>query len=347
MPGWRREVRGSQTVIHLESFSTRSVSFGRSVERRGRLRRAGYVLINNDDVWVDAQPVQTGLPRGRYIIEAMGYRDVTKPACYEPIFVDVDWRGTYELKGLGPREAIIMHTGMAELFPLGVGPEGMIRALLAWAAVLLLPVLVYTTLWALRSLDERLETEYCIKEHNTPGPIPASFKTDRGVLFAGLEHVIPGTSPPIKVSAGGLGNVCKFYTEKLPCRGKFVFAMITGPDYSCFSKADWIVDLGDAQLDVYTLRIPEGQPGCDVEYIGLACNMFLARTAANIYPDGRHPQYFLEFMSIFNRAVAFLLKRYHRLGEVDLFHALDYHAGAAPIHPEAVSCKGTPLHHQL
>ena len=144
MPGWRREVRGSQTVIHLESFSNRSVSFGRSVERRGRLRRAGYVLINNDDVWVDAQPVQTGLPRGRYIIEAMGYRDVTKPACYEPIFVDVDWRGTYELKGLGPREAIIMHTGMAELFPLGVGPEGMIRALLAWAAVLLLPVLVYT-----------------------------------------------------------------------------------------------------------------------------------------------------------------------------------------------------------
>ena len=49
--------------------------------------------------------------------------------------------------------------------------------------------------------------------------------------------------------------------------------------------------------------------------------MFLARTKANIYPDGRTPEHFIKFKALWNRCVADLLLRYRQLGEIDLYHA--------------------------
>ena len=71
--------------------------------------------------------------------------------------------------------------------------------------------------------------------------------------------------------------------------------------------------------------------------------MFLARTKANIYPDGRKVQDFMEFMSLWNRCVAFLLRHFRNLGEVQVFHALDYHAALAPIYLESWGEKPIPV----
>ena len=71
--------------------------------------------------------------------------------------------------------------------------------------------------------------------------------------------------------------------------------------------------------------------------------MFLARTKANIYPDGRDPEAFVAFKSLWNRCVAELLVRGRAAGDVDVYHALDFHGGLAPLYLEASGLPPIPV----
>ena len=162
----------------------------------------------------------------------------------------------------------------------------------------------------------------CVAEHNRPNlivgkiPVTSDSHPDKpGVLMAGLEHVIIDETGAVltKVSAGGLGNVAGLYVERLPCPGKFVFAKVrlheqnvvdahlslivsvyakvSGADYSMFTTNDTPLFLPE-EVTISTY-LP---PGTAVEFVAMDHAMFNARTKQNIYPDGRKPQEFMDFM---------------------------------------------------
>eukprot|EP00966_Prymnesium_polylepis_P227312 5259932-Prymnesium_polylepis.1 len=87
--------------------------------------------------------------------------------------------------------------------------------------------------------------------------------------------------------------------------------MLTGPDYSAFVKAPFTILLEETEVEVYTYR-PEGWR---VEFVAVKHPLFFERTKVNIYPDGRKPQHFMTFMSLWNRCVAYLLRHYRNTGE--------------------------------
>lgn len=113
----------------------------------------------------------------------------------------------------------------------GLGVRGMWLLLLSWVLLALLPLGWWSCNWRRTRVEVRLDAAVCALEHSRPSahvsgvPEPGKY----GVLIAALEHVIP--SEGVRVVAGGLGNVCALYVEKLPCRGKFVFARVGGVDY--------------------------------------------------------------------------------------------------------------------
>ena len=161
-------------------------------------------------------------------------------------------------------------------------------------------------------------------------------------MLAALEHVIP--SENIKVVAGGLGNVCALYVEKLPTKGKFVFPRVGGVDYGknwtpsrpiVFTDPNGATD--EVKVDVLT------PAGGHVEFIALSHELFLERTKANIYPDSRRPEHFIRWKSLWNRCVADLLLRYRTTGEISVYHALDFHGALAPLYLEASGLKPIPV----
>ena len=224
---------------------------------------------------------------------------------------------------LAPRSAMIVHTGQASLACPGVSSSSMVGVLVALGLFFVgMILLLYAWMWRRTRLEFRLSTDVCTLEHNSPGPVNHLEPAQRSCLMAGLEHVIPTLG--IKVSAGGLGNVAGLYVEHLPVQGKFVFAMITGPDYSEFQDAGFAIELEDEdeRCEVLTYKPDGGR----VEFVALRHPMFTARTKTEIYPDGRKVVHFMKFMSLWNRCVAYLLSRYRKTNEVQLFHSLDYHA---------------------
>ena len=111
------------------------------------------------------------------------------------------------------------------------------------------------------------------------------------------------------------------YVEKLPCRGKFVFARVGGVDYGEGWKRSRPIVFrndgagGEERVEVDVLRPKatkgaaggkggkggdgkgsDGKGGVDdesahsVEYIALSHPMFLERTRQSIYPDSRVPE---------------------------------------------------------
>ena len=63
------------------------------------------------------------------------------------------------------------------------------------------------------------------------------------------------------------------------------------------------------------------------EYVALGHPTFCKRR--DVYPDSRQPAEFVAFYSLWCRAVAELLLRYHDAGRADVFHSLD--CAPAPI----------------
>ena len=113
-------------------------------------------------------------------------------------------------------------------------------------------------------------------------------------------------------------------------RGKFVFARVGGIEYGPNWTPGQPIVFSDGE-HVEVDRLSEGR----VEFLALSHPLFLARTKASIYPDGRQPEHFLAFKSLWNRSVAELLVRYRAAGEVHAYHALDFHGGLAPLYVEA------------
>ena len=138
------------------------------------------------------------------------------------------------------------------------------------------------------------------------------------------QHVVPSLG--IKIVAGGLGNVCAFYCEHLPVDGVMVFPMLSGPDYSGFSLAEYTLLVRSQTIEVYTYRAP----GSNLRYVALKHERFLGRTKENIYPDAREPQAFMSFMSLWNRALVCLLRRLHAQGEVQVSHVIERTPRSSP-----------------
>ena len=99
-----------------------------------------------------------------------------------------------------------------------------------------------------------------------------------------MEQVIPDQK--IKVAAGGLGNVAGLYVERLPCKGKFVFAKVSGINYQNFEPSQPILFSDGTEVDVSTCMHSDN----NLEFVAVEHPMFMARTKANIYPDGRTPE---------------------------------------------------------
>ena len=340
MPKWRREVEGSWSIMHLVQVDTPEgatvIAFGRSVETGGNKRRHGWIAVNRGNTSLEAHRFDTGLPAGKYADlggehHATGFCAAADKAV--AVEVDPNGRATVTVPAMG---AVILHTGEASLDD----AEFNLTSLIIILAVVLLPLplalVAFSCMWQRSQIEVRTNTSVCQLENNQPGcvdDVPGA-----GVLMACLEHVIPELG--IKVVAGGLGNVAKHYIEHMPIHGKFVFAMVGGEDYSRFKRADFTVILEDTRCKVFTYssaRYP------NVQFVGLKHPWFLARTKKSIYPDGRKPHEFLQFMSLWNRAVAYLLTHYRNAGEINLFHAVDYHAGLAPIYLEAQGEKPIPV----
>jgi hypothetical protein len=251
--------------------------------------------------------------------------------------VVADWRGHVRIASVPPFSAIIVHTGEASLDGAGVSAAGIALALVMWALFCVCVGGLFCWMWRRTRLDYRLLATVCEMEHNSPGTVDPVHPKKRACLIAALEHHIPALG--IKVSAGGLGNVVGLYVEHLPVDGKFVFAMVNGVDYSAFAVADFAIALDDVQIEVLTYT-PEGGR---VQFVALRHPIFTVRTTTEIYPDGRKVQHFLHFMSVWNRCIAYLLRHYRSTGEVQLFHALDYHAALAPVYLEAWGERPIPV----
>ena len=206
----------------------------------------------------------------------------------------------------------------------------------------LLPLLLlcaWCEMWRRSRIEIRTSARVCRNEHNLVSSVdtgaPAA-NEDYGVLLSCLEHAVP--SQGIRVVAGGLGNVAALYVERLPCRGKFVFARVGGVEYGPnWTPGQPIVFLDGDRVEVTTLI--EGR----VEFVALAHPLFLGRTRTCIYPDARQPEHFLAFKSLWNRSVAELLVRYRTAGEVQVYHALDFHGGLAPLYVEASGLSPMPV----
>ena len=79
------------------------------------------------------------------------------------------------------------------------------------------------------------------------------------------------------------------------------------------------VELEDTKVGVseYTAK------GSKCTFLALEHSMFMKRTKANIYPDSRNPQYFMEFMGLWNRCCVYLIEKLNKEGKVQVVHLLD------------------------
>ena len=333
MPKWRREVDASSAAVRFLSGDDVYVAFGRGREMTGEARKYGWVAINKGAAALTGLVLSTGLPTGVYRDmggSAKGIMDGFDSCNGQSVEVDAKGRVTIDLP---PYTAVILSTADATLTPVGVSYGVLWLVVVLWVLVCVVLFCAYNRMWKVTGVEVRLDPGICVCEHNEPPPIPEEPK-DRAILMSCLEHVVIPLK--IKVVAGGLGNVAEFYTEKLPVKGYFVFPMLEGPDYSAFHRHEWDVVFRKETVEVYAYTAP----GSNCTFLGLKHPMFMARTKANIYPDGRAPQHFMEFMSLWNRSVAFCLKTLHEEGKVQLFHSLDYHTALAPIYLEA---EGGPM----
>lgn len=306
MPLWRREVEGSWRIIHVESpDGPSSVAFGRTVETQGGRRRAGWILLNRGSSSLASVPAghkgqefRTGLPPGLYENQGGAYVAPHDDGDLDAMFselardlhlasVTIDELGHARIADVPPHSAIILHTGRAILQVQGV-PLGVLFLLLVlFVAVAYVAVVRdFKRMWRHASVEVRTSAAVCEMEHNLPtgdkGPRPEQF----GVLMSCLEHVVPSLG--IKVVAGGLGNVAQHYIERNPVPGKFVFAMIDGPDYSAFELTTLTIVLKGiaGRVEVLTYQ-PEDSP---MQFVALRHPMFTERTKESIYPDTRRTQ---------------------------------------------------------
>ena len=93
MQRWRREVGahdGAEAMRNLRGDET-SVSFARGVERQGRTRRHGWLLLSKGAVDVARREYTTGLPAGTYCDRWLG--GTAGDVCSDGRSIAVDWRG--------------------------------------------------------------------------------------------------------------------------------------------------------------------------------------------------------------------------------------------------------------
>eukprot|EP00966_Prymnesium_polylepis_P059939 1390220-Prymnesium_polylepis.1 len=248
MPLFRREVEGSFEIKHLDAGPD-YVSFGRGIESGGSVRRHGWIAINRGNATLAERYWVTGLPSGSYTYLAASYMPGGSVAlCSSGVgSVTIDSNG-HALFSLPPYSAVVLHTGKASLEHVGIPWWSFSLILIFLYAVVLL-----SSMWAFMSMWERTGVEVRTKalvaktEHqrlSLPEQLPTR-PPHCGVLMACLEHWVPPLN--LKIVAGGLGNVAQLYVERLPVDGKFVFAMLSGPDYSAFKRADFDVILEDTK----------------------------------------------------------------------------------------------------
>ena len=328
MPAWRRTVAGSTSLLNLEGGQS-TVSFSRSVNRKGRSRRAGWVAFSRSDAGKKKRRTyDVGLPPGSYRDGTTGRR------------IRVDTQGRLTIRPPKPGAAIIIHTGDADLDSVGFTLVQIWTILAVWIT---LPFLVFFALrirWHSRQLLVLQDRGVSEREHNsTQVSLDASIISTREssavgsdeqkeshrdagpvVMLVSLEHVVPAAG--IKVTAGGLGKVVALYVTKPVMSLISVFPKVSGVDYSAFVDDPESLQTRSGEIGVATLYDDESK----VTFVALDHPVFAARTKEAVYPSGEDPDCFLKFFALWCECVALLFERF----DASLLHALDYHSAFAP-----------------